>query len=61
MQHLPFDKSCVGCGHRMPGINNYELRKRCDACGGNTTQYNENNPNPESELGRKLAKEKRNG
>lgn len=52
---------CKRCGEVMTGVNNYELRTKCDACGGNETEFSFDNPNPESPLGRELKSAKRNG
>lgn len=52
---------CKRCGELMFGVDTYQLRHKCDACGGNKTKYNYKRPNPESALGRELAKEKNNG
>lgn len=38
------DKTCQGCGEYMHGVNTYVLRKLCEACGGNPTPHNADNP-----------------
>lgn len=42
-----YDLTCKACGIVMAGINNYELREKCEACGGNKTKYHKDRPNPE--------------
>ncbi len=41
-------KSCKGCGESMFGIMDYKARTLCEDCGGNTTGYTHDNPNPVS-------------
>lgn len=54
-----YDLACKGCGERMAGIVDYKARKICEPCGGNTTEYSAENPNPESILGLARAALKR--
>ncbi len=41
-----YDLTCTVCSIIMTGINNYELRTKCEACGGNKTKFNKDKPNP---------------
>jgi len=39
---------CADCGTPMFGIGSYEVRQLCESCGGNDTEFNAENPNPEN-------------
>jgi rRNA maturation endonuclease Nob1 len=45
-QEKYYDLACKGCGERMAGIVDYKARKICEPCGGNVTEYHEENPIP---------------
>lgn len=37
-------KECIDCGEEMHGIMDYGAREMCEECGGNTTEYDIDNP-----------------
>lgn len=49
-----YDRECIECGQQMLGINTYRLRRLCDACGGNKTEYDHDHPNPNKISERKV-------
>ncbi len=43
---------CILCNEEMLGITHIDIRDVCDACGGNLTDYDSNNPHPYSCYGK---------
>lgn len=42
------DEPCQNCGLPMWGIKCLSRRQICEACGGNDSKYNAQNPHPEN-------------
>lgn len=38
--------TCIHCDDYMTGIYSHDARTVCEDCGGNTTEFNKNNPYP---------------
>lgn len=47
---------CAKCHKPMSGIMEAKDRQICEPCGGNVTEYNRDNPHPESEKARNKEK-----
>lgn len=44
------------CGVVMHGIRCNSVRRKCEDCGGNKTEYHRDNPNPEGFVAKESAK-----
>ena len=55
---IPYQR-CNKCGHKMFGIyeNPEPARETCEACGGNETEYDCNNPHPENAAAKRKKRE----